>query len=191
MHESGCQNSKTIEKRKINSFIMFKISKEERKLQFVYLLLLWSVFALVFCFVCFFNYPKSEIRSKEIVLETIDKENAVLKSQLEYERHVDSLSNMVIQFDPGTAMVSLESKIEFELEELKKVQEAKKADPNYKVFRQLYQINNMQYLDKKAIWNRRDNINSLTKDLDDCKIGFEKNKEKLNIREALSGAGKN
>lgn len=169
---------------------MLKISKEERKIQFIYLLGFWLVLSFLFCYVCFFNYSKSEIRSKELVIEKIDLENDLLKSQLQSVAHVDSLAKMLLMYQPATSQVYLENNINFELEELKKIYEAKKADPNYKIFNELYVFNSMQFFDKKHIWNSTNNVAFLKKNLEDCEIGFKQKQENLNIINALSQGDK-
>jgi hypothetical protein len=169
---------------------MLKISKEERKIQFVYLLGFWLVFSFLFCYVCFFHYSKSEIRSKELVIEKINQENDLLKNQYQSAAHVDSLSKMLLLYQPATSQVYLENNINFELEELKKIYEAKKNDPNYKIFNQLYVFNSMQFFDKKATWNSTNNIAFLKKNLEDCEIGFQQKQDNLNIKNALSQGDK-
>lgn len=169
---------------------MFKISREERKIQFIYLLVFWLVLSFVFCYACFFNYSRSEIRSKELVIEKINLENALLKSQFESSVHVDSLSKMILQYQPSTSQVYLENNINYELDELKKIYDAKKNDPNYRIFNQLYAFSSMQFFDKKAIWNSTNNIAFLKKNLEDCEIGFQQKQDNLNIKNALSQGDK-
>jgi hypothetical protein len=165
---------------------MFKISKEEKKIQFIYLLVLWILVSLLFCYVCFFNYPKSEIRSREIVIEQINRENKVLKSQLENLKYIDSLENKIRQYDPATSQATQAISIEFELKHLKKIYNAKKADSTYRVLNQVYEINYMQYQDKTAIANFKENISALNTSLSNCMIGFNNNETKLNLQKAIS-----
>ncbi len=169
---------------------MLKISKEERKIQFIYLLVFWSALSVVFCYVCFSGYSRSEIRSKELVIEKINSENELLKSQMAIAVHIDSLQKMLMLYQPSTSQVFLENNINYELEELKKIYEAKKADINYKIFNQLYVFNSMQFFDKKAIWNATNNIAFLKNNLQDCEIGFQKKQDNLNIKNALSQGNK-
>lgn len=169
---------------------MFKISKEERKIQFIYLLVLWIAISLLFCFVCFFNYPETEVRSQELVIEKINNENKILKSQLESEIHIDSLSRMLSHYDPSSSQVTLESNIGYELDALKMIADAKKADPRYTVFLQLYQLNQIQYFDKKEIWNSQDRFNSMEKLLADCNDGIKTKQDRLNVKEAISSQAK-
>jgi hypothetical protein len=169
---------------------MLRISKEEKKIQFVYLLALWLIFSFVFCYVCFFNYSKSEVRSKEIVIEKINQQNVLLKSQYESVAHVDSLCKMLLLYQPSTSQVYLENNITFELEELKKIYEAKKGDEEYKIFNQLYVFNSMQFYDKRATWNATNNSAFLKKNLEECEIGFQQKQDNLNIKNALSQGDK-
>ena len=158
---------------------MLKISREEKKIQFIYLIAFWLMMSVLFCYVCFYNYPKPEIRSKEIVIAKINEQNKLLKKQLESAVHVDSLSAKIMQYQPATSQVYLESSINAELEDLKTIYEAKKEDGNYKVFNQLYIFYSMQLFDKKAISNSTNNAADFKKSLDDCTIGFRQNQETL------------
>lgn len=169
---------------------MFKISREERKIQFLYLLALWIVISILFCFVCFFKSPKTEVRAQEIVIEKISDENKILRGQLDSQKDIDSLGNMLAHYDPATSQVILESNIDYELSTLKMIADAKKADPRYKVFLQLYELNYMQFNDKKEIWNSVARFNALEKKLADCNDGIQKKQDRLNVKEAISSQDK-
>lgn len=165
---------------------ILKISKEERKIQFIYLIALWLFLGGLFCYVCFNSYDVNEIRSKEMVIAKIDTENSILKSQFESAVRIDSLRKILLQYQPSTSQVSLENNIESELKELRDIYESKKADPTYKIFNQLYVFYSMNFFDKKAIWNSTNNITNLKKNLEDCEIGFKQKQDNLNLKNALS-----
>ena len=168
---------------------MLKISPEEKKIQFIYLFVFWLLLTCLFCYVCFHNYSGTEIRSKELVIARIDTENTILQSQFESAAKIDSLGKMLLNYQPSTNQVSLENNIENELKELKEIYEAKKTDPAYNVFNQLYVFYSMHFFDKKAIWNSSNNIANLKKNLEDCEIGFKQKQDNLNIKNALSTGG--
>ncbi len=165
---------------------MLKISKEEKKIQFIYLLTFWVVMGVLFCYVCFHNYSNVEIRSKELIIAEINKKNTVFKSQLDNVSYVDSLSRWVALYQPSTSQVSLTNSISTELEELKKIYEAKRTDANYKIFNQLYVFYSMPFFDKKATWNSTNNTTALKKELDNCMIGFKQKQDNLNLKNVLS-----
>lgn len=165
---------------------MLKISREEKKIHFIYLLMFWLFLSSLFCYVCFYNYSSTEIRSKELIINKIHTENAILKTQFESAARIDSLGKMLLQYQPSTNQVSLENNIDNELKELKEIYEAKKADPTYKVFNQLYVFYSMHFFDKKAIWNSSNNVSNLKKNLEDCEIGFKQKQDNLTIKNALS-----
>lgn len=165
---------------------MFKISSEEKSIQLTYLLLFWLATSLVFYFALFHDYSLPEVRSKHLVLAQIEKQNAILKDQNSYVQHIDSLTIMLQQFNPSTSQVYLESSINYELEELRKVFEAKKTDPNYKIFNQLDLFFSMQFYDKKATWISTSNLEFLKRNLEECEIGFQQKQNNLQIQEALN-----
>ena len=105
---------------------MLKISREEKKIHFIYLLMFWLFLSSLFCYVCFHNYSSTEIRSKELIIDKIHTENAILKTQFESAARIDSLEKMLLQYQPSTNQVSLENNIDNELKELKEIYEAKK-----------------------------------------------------------------
>ena len=161
---------------------MFKISKEERKIQFIYLLVLWTCISLLFCFVCFFNYPKITVRSQEIVIERISNENSILKSQLETEVTIDSLNRMLPNFDPETSPPSTESNIRYEIDAIKYIVDAKKKDEHYQIFRQFHQLTNIQYFDKKEIRISKNNYTDMENALKNCNDKL----DRLNLKDAFS-----
>ena len=73
----------------------FKISTEEKGLQFAYLITLWIVFTILFIFICFHNYSNMEIRGAKIVIEDITETNNLQNEQLINIKHVDSLSHLL------------------------------------------------------------------------------------------------
>jgi hypothetical protein len=165
---------------------MFKISKEEKKIQFIYLTAIWMGLSILFCYVCFFNYSSSEIRSKDLVIEKMNEENALLKSQAENAVHLDSLIKMLSLYQPSTSQVFLKSNINSELSALKNIYEVKKEDERYGIFNQLYLFNRMQFFDREAIWSATNNTISLKKNAEDCEIGFKEKQSNLNLRNAIS-----
>jgi hypothetical protein len=165
---------------------MFKISKEEKKIQFIYLAAFWIGLSILFCYVCFFNYSRSEIRSQDIIIEKMNEENALLKSQAENAVHIDSLVKMLSAYQPSTSQVFLKNNINLELNALKNIYEVKKADERYEIFNQLYLFNRMQFFDREAIWSSTNNTISLKKNAEDCEIGFKERQNNLNLRNAIS-----
>ena len=165
---------------------MFKISREERKIQFIYLALFWVGLSALFCYVCFFNFSRTEIRSQDLIIEKMNAENALLESQAENAAHLDSLAKMLVSYQPSTSQVFQKSNINAELNALKNIYEVKKADENYRIFNQLYLFNRMQLFDKEAIWSSTNNTQSLKKNIQDCEIGFKEKQNNLNIRNAIS-----
>jgi hypothetical protein len=169
---------------------MLKISREEKSIQFIYLLAFWVVTTIVFCIACFHNYSTTEVRSKYLIVDQINKQNIILKEQQNNLAHIDSLNKMLLIYNPSTSLVYLESSINYELDELKKIYEQKKADKSYKIFNELTGFYSMQFFDKKATWNSTNNSAFLKKNLEECEIGFQQKQDNLNIKNALSTGDK-
>lgn len=165
---------------------MLNISSEEKDVQLMYLLAFWLVISVLFYFACFHHYTMPEIRSKTLIVSELDKEKKILEEQNTYSKHVDSLSKMIMQYDPGTSQVYLESSINYELEELQKIYDSKNTDPNFKIFKQLDEFYSMQFFDKKTMWNSKNNTESLKKNLEECEIGFQQKLNNLHLKEALN-----
>ena len=164
---------------------MFNISSEEKNVQFIYLLVFWLIIGIVFYFACFHFYELPEIRSKSLLTSELKKEMKIQQEQEAYSKHVDSLSKMIQHYDPGTSQVYLESSINYELEELQKLHDSQKDDPNFKIFKQLNTFYAMQFFDKKAVWTSKSNSESLRKNLEECEIGFQQKLNNLHLKEAL------
>ena len=166
----------------------FKISTEEKGLQFAYLIGLWFFFTILFVFICFHDYSNSEIRGAKIVMEDIEEVNNFQKEQQLNIKHIDSLSQLLTMFNPENKQSYLESSIIFELNELKKLYEKKHADASYSIFMKIHSLYSMHYYDKKAAWNTINNTAFLNKNLSDCEIGFQQNQNNITLQDALNNS---
>lgn len=172
--------------------LKFRISKEEKKLQFLYLLSLWVMMSMLFCYVCFHNsFQTGDVRPKQLMIEEINKKNEVLMAQQESVPYVDSLNKWIIQFQPSTSQVYLTNSISTELGMLQKIYMAKKTNPDYKIFDQLYVFYNMPFFDKKATWNATQNTEIKKKKLEDCMIGFKEKQNDLHLKNMLNSQNNN
>lgn len=166
----------------------FKISSEEKGLQFAYLIGLWFFFTILFIIICFHNYSNAEIRGAKIVMEEIAEVNILQNEQHLNIKHIDSLSQLLTVFTPENKQSYLESSIIFELNELKKNYENKKNNAVYSFFMKSYNLYSMLYYDKKASSNTINNIIFLNKNLSDCEIGFQQNQNNITIQDALNNS---
>ncbi|HRG52225.1 MAG TPA: type VI secretion system TssO [Bacteroidia bacterium] len=167
--------------------LKFRISKEEKKLQFLYLVSLWVLMSILFAYVCFHNsFKEGDVRPKELMLEEINKKKQILKTQKESIAYVDSLNRWITQFQPSTSQVYLTNSISTELDMLQKIYTAKKANPDYKIFDQLYVFYTMPFFDKKSTWNATQNTAIKKKKLEDCMIGFKEKQNDLHLKNMLN-----
>ena len=139
------------------------------------------------------NYKVTFVARGE-TFETVRKNGLTLLSA-EHSDHIAKPDRLVQEVEEAAPFdLILICVKEYDLEnvchKLKKIIDAKKNDPNYHVFNQLYVFNSMQFFDKKAIWNATNNIASLKKNLQDCEIGFQQKQDNLNIKNALSQGDK-
>jgi hypothetical protein len=153
---------------------LFKISTEEKNVQLIYLVVLWVFTTILFWFVCFNKFETKEVRGMHVVLEQLEEQKIIAQEQKINEKHVDTLNRMLMQFNPGTSQVYLESGINYELAELRKA------------YLQIADLFEMYYFDKKATWVSTNNSNSLKKNLADCEIGFQQTQNNITLQEALN-----
>lgn len=166
----------------------FKISSEEKILQLVYLVGLWAFFSILFILICFHDHSNIEIRGAKIVMEDISEINSSQTERQLNIKHIDSLSHLLSMFNPENKQSYLESSINFELTELKKLYEKKQSDPSYSIFMKIHNLYSMHYYDKKASWNTINNTAFLNKNLNDCEIGFQQNQNNINLQDALNNS---
>jgi hypothetical protein len=165
---------------------LFKISTEEKNVQLIYLVVLWVFTTILFWFVCFHKFETKEVRGMHVVLEQLEEQKIIAQEQKINEKHVDTLNRMLMQFNPGTSQVYLESAINNELADLRKAYEKKKSNLGYRVYLQIADLFEMYYFDKKATWVSTNNSNSLKKNLADCEIGFQQTQNNITLQEALN-----
>ncbi|HTF81166.1 MAG TPA: type VI secretion system TssO [Cytophagales bacterium] len=164
---------------------LFKISTEEKNVQLVYLVVLWVFTTLLFWYVCFKGHETKEVRGMHVILEQINEQKIVAQEQKINEKHLDTLNKMLMQYNPGTSQVYLESGISYELAELRKAYEKKKNNVGYRVYHQVADLYEMYYFDKKGTWVSVNNNNSLKKNLENCEIGFRQLQDNITLQEAL------
>lgn len=164
---------------------LFKTSWEEKKIQMVYLTLLWLGLSAVFSMIFLKDYQTTPVLGKEIVLEEITKRKSMAAEYKLNLRHVDSLRIHLEVFDPEIRQISLENRIQQELEEIKQAYQNKKDHSSYKIFMQTADYYSMLFYDKQAISNAVSNAGFLKKNLEDCEIGFQQAQNNINLQEAL------
>ena len=123
-----------------------KINTEEKAVQFGYILILWLSFSILFIYVCFHDYSKSQIRGANILMEEIDEINAAQYEQSINIKHIDSLSRLLALYNPENKQSYLESSIVLELNELKKTYEKKQKDPSFSIYMKIKKILLFQFI---------------------------------------------
>ncbi|GEM_PF-1578269 len=164
---------------------LFKISWEEKKVQLIYLMLLWLGLSAVFSMIFLKDYPVTPILGKEIVMDEISERKSVAAEYSLNMRHVDSLRLHLEAFNPEIRQISLENRIQQELEEIKQAYQNKKDHSSYKIYMQVADYYSMLFYDKQAISNAVSNAGFLKKNLEDCEIGFQQAQNNINLQEAL------
>ena len=162
-----------------------KLSREEKNLQTIYLFVLWIFFTALFSYVCFNNFPLKQTTDRDHVLSGIALQKLSFQEQKALDKHIDTLTKMLQQFNPGVSQVYLESAINYELEEIKRAYEKNELPGNHALFSQLKELYSMYYFDKKATWNTVSNTNFLKKNLQDCEVGFQQAQNAISLQNAL------
>lgn len=163
----------------------FKISKEEKNLQTIYLFCLWLFLTALFAYVSFNHINLKGASNETEILTGIHEQKLILDEQKGIEKHLDTLNKMLLQYNPAISQVYLESSINHELEEIKRAAEKNEHPANNILFNQLKELYGMYYFDKKATWNTVSNSNFLKKNLEECEVGFQQAQNTLTIQEAL------
>lgn len=99
-------------------------------------------------------------------------------AEAQYITLVDSLDSKINSFNPGINAIYEENDINYIINTLKNVYEKQSWDHRYKSFFHVAEFYEMWLVDKKDLWNKRQNVQLLKKNLEECEIGL-KNKNDM------------
>jgi hypothetical protein len=156
------------------------MNQKEKVIGFIYVFLLFISITTVCCFLLF--YYNSDFRGftqKNFAVSKMDRIQEFQQIQSHTAVKIDSLYNKVKRFQPNVTAIYEENDIKFMVEELKNIYEQHILDYRYKSFLHISKFYSDWFDDKKDLWSKRDNIVRLRKNLSDCEIGLEKNKNEL------------
>jgi hypothetical protein len=133
----------------------------------------------MFYFAFFHEWKVPSLKTKNQIIQQVAERENMFREHGKLSAHVDSLTHLLIQYNPGVSQTHLESRKTYEFQELQKVSDGHKNDPEYRIIRQLEVFYSMQFFDKQASWHSQKNTEALNKELTKCEIGFERNRDML------------
>jgi len=165
---------------------IFKISAEEKTIQYIYLICLWVLFSTVFVLIFFNNHTHEEIQGAKLIVDRIEEKKSEQHDQIFKKKHIDTLRLLLSQYTQENNQSYIESSISYELNEIKKSYDHTKKEQSIS---SIYYLTNIFYstlfYDKKATWNTINNCDFLKKNLSECEIGFQQNQNNITLQEAL------
>lgn len=165
---------------------IFKISAEEKTIQYIYLICLWVLFSTVFVLIFFNDHTHEEIRWAKLIVDKIEEKKAEQYDQIFKKKHIDTLRLLLSQYTQENNQSYIESSISYELNEIKKsYNQAKKESWIPSIYSQTNSFYSTLFYDKKAAWNTINNCVFLKKNLSECEIGFQQNQNNITLQEAL------
>ncbi|WMJ71889.1 type VI secretion system TssO [Cytophagaceae bacterium ABcell3] len=167
-----------------------KISSEEKKLQLAYLASLWLGLTIVFMLVFLSNYESEPLEDKDAIAEKVAAKNKLVAELKGNLKHLDSLKVMLAGFNPEVKQVHLESSINYELKALEKLWQSDQELGSHNTYMQAATFYSMLYYDKKAVVNTVNNKAFLKKNLEECEVGFQQNRNNLSLQEVLNNMNK-
>jgi len=161
---------------------MIKLSIKERREQFLFFLGIFLFTSALLSFGLFHDYGEGREVSKEDLSNKIEQNNEFEATVKEQRAIVDSTYKEILQFDPGVQAVFLENDIKNDLGSIKSIYQRKAYDLRYKTFLQTAQLYNDLFYDRRELKGNNNDLASLVKSLEDCKLSTRELKQTLGGR---------
>ena len=162
-----------------------KTNQKEKVMGFTYVFLLFAIITIACCKLLFYyNSDFLVFTQKEFAVSKMNRMREYQNSQSRSTVLVDSLFYKIDRFQPMVKAVYEENEIEFMINELKNKYEqhiARDPDSRYKSFYHVSLFYSMWFTDKKDLWAKRNNIERIKKNLEECEIGLKDKKTDLLI----------
>lgn len=116
---------------------------------------------------------------------TIKKMNRIKEhqsTQANMAEFCDSLYYRIDHFNPDIQASYEENDIKFLINDVRLTYTNNSWDKRRKIFAQIANFYDNWLIDKKELWSKKENIDSFEKNLEECKIGIDKNNESLKLK---------
>lgn len=159
------------------------VNEREKTYGFIYVLLFFIVFSCFFGWLLFFaNSGFKSLSQKEFAINKMNYIKEYQNAESEYMPMVDSLNRKIEAFNPGINAIYEENDINYLINRIKHVYEQKSWDLRYKSFLHIAQFYEMWLIDKKDLWNKKQNIQLFKTNLEECEIGLTNKKNELGTK---------
>jgi len=155
-------------------------NRREYIVGFVHVSLFFVVTTIACCFILFYYSNNSNVfDNKKFAIDKMKRIQDFRSVQNEQAVIVDSIYSIIGNFNPTIQASYKENDIKHYLNGIKNLYEKSGYDRRYKIFYQTADFYNMWFADKQELWAKRRNIDDFKKNLEDCRIGFQKKQDEL------------
>lgn len=158
---------------------MIKLSIKERREQFLFFIAIFIFTTALLSFGLFHDSGDGRMVSKQDLAEKLSQDADFEADVKEQRATIDTAYKQIIKFDPGVQAVFLENDIKNSLSSIKSIYERKAYDPRYKTFLQTSQLYNDLFYDKRELKGNNNDIERLSKSLEDCKLSTRQLRETI------------
>ncbi len=151
------------------------IGNRERYFSLFYVSICFIVLLSISCFFFLRNNSNSRIfaRKDKLVTKMEQVEN-FKKLQRSVALQCDTLYANIKKFKPDVYSSYDENDIRYELNELKGIYLKNDWDRRYKMFEQISTLYDMWLTDRKDLWCKKQNLNDLALNLQECEMGLQR-----------------
>lgn len=154
------------------------INQRERHISLFYVTICFLVLLSITCFFFLKNNSNSRIFGRKDKLVTrMEQIESFKKLQREVALQCDTLHVNIKKFKPDVYASYEENDIRYELNELKGIYLKNDWDRRYKMFEQISILYDMWLTDRKDLWCKKQNLNELTLNLQNCEMGLQRAKK--------------
>lgn len=125
---------------------------------------------VVICTALFYGYDLEQELSKKELAERIAREQFFEQDVEAARPGIDTVYKRILAFNPSVRASFLENDINNALNAVRSVYERKPQDLRYKIFVQVPELYTRLFYDRKELRGNHNDVNSLTRVLEDCKL---------------------
>jgi hypothetical protein len=154
------------------------MTQKEKVMGFAYVLILFVSITAACCLAIFlYNSNYGSIDRKDYFVAKMKRINEYRYDQKQYAATIDLLYNKINEHNPGVHAVYEEDNIKFLLNDLKGMYDRNAIDTRYRSFLHIADFYYMWYAEKRTLWTLNNNIETFTKNLEECELGLENKKD--------------
>ncbi len=153
------------------------VNQRERLISLFYVIICFIVLLSITCFFFLKNNSSSRIFGrKDKLVARMERIESFKELQSVIALQCDTLHANIKKFKPDVYASYEENDIRYELNELKGLYLKNDWDRRYKMFEQISTLYDMWLTDRKDLWCKKQNLNDLTINLQNCEMGLQRAK---------------